>query len=340
MIDYGTEHTCDHGEQWGDCPHGCARPPHFSDSLLRRSQLRGLPPVEPLIDGVLSLRSTAVFVGPTGAGKTIVAVSFACSVGTGHAWLGHPVKRVPVLYVVGEGAYGLDERVDAWERAWGQPVDDADVTFSVKPASLAQQRTWTQMADTAGDLGARLVILDTFSSLAPDADETKDAPRITRWLSDLAVTIDGTAVLVHHPGWGDAERTRGGYQLEANVDEVLLLRGNNRDPQISLERKKVKEGPAGALTWLRRKPMYDSVIVEQTTAAAAELPMRERILTLLAVLDNGPTGPQLCEELGVPVAKRSTVYKPLGSLRKDGKVTAEGKRGRERFYLAPEAPGE
>src|SRR5207244_917150 len=105
---------------------------------------------------------------------------------------------------------------------------------------------WAELADEARDLGAGFVVLDTFSSLAPDADETRDSALFTRRLCNLAAAIGGTALTVHHPGWSDSERSRGGYQLEANVDEVLLLRGNAQNPLIELERKKVKEGPAGA----------------------------------------------------------------------------------------------
>lgn len=306
-------------------------PNQFATTLIPRSQLAHLPPVEPLIDGVLSLRASAVLVGPTGAGKTFLALSWACAVGTGHNWLGRSVQRMPVLYVVGEGAYDLDARVSAWERAWRQPVSDADVLFSVKPASLAQHLTWTQMAATAQNIGARLVVLDTFSSLAPDADETKDAPRITRWLSDLAVAINGTALLVHHPGWGDSERTRGGYQLEANVDEVLLLRGNGREPQLNLERKKVKAGPSGAQMWLRRTESYGSVVIEATTAAMAETPVRERIIAVLQALDQA-SGPQLCTELGVK--DRTSVYRALKGLVRSGHLVAEGSRGRQVYRLA------
>ena len=97
--------------------------------------------------------------------------------------------------------------------------------FSVKPDSFTDRKVWAELTVEAIDLGVRFVVLDTFSSLAPDADETKDAPVFTRRLSDLAAAIDGTALAVHHPGWGDSDRTRGGYQLEANVDEVLKLSG-------------------------------------------------------------------------------------------------------------------
>lgn len=65
-----------------------------------------------------------------------------------------------------------------------------------------------------------------------------------RWLSDLSNAIDGTAILVHHPGWSDSGRTRGDYQFEANADEVLVFAGVAEGSHLlSLTRKKVKAGP-------------------------------------------------------------------------------------------------
>jgi hypothetical protein len=313
---------------------GAAEPSAFARTLVRRSQLRDLPPVEPLIEDVMSLRSTVVLVGPTGAGKTFVGLSWACSIGTGHEWLGHPVHQCRVLYTVGEGANGLDDRVTAWEQAWSTKVEDDQVVFSVRPASLVDMETWVQMRQEALALGCRVVMLDTFSSLAPDADETKDAARLLRRMADLAAAIDGSVILVHHPGWGDASRARGGYQLEANADEVLILHGNAQSDLVQIERKKVKEGPAGDKMWLRRRPLYGSVIIESATAADAEVPLRDQVLGILgATGEAGATGPQLIKELGLE-DKRSSVYKVLGQLRKDGSIATEGSRGKEKYRLA------
>jgi hypothetical protein len=246
------------------------------------------------------------------------------------------VQRCPVLYVVGEGAHGLDDRVSAWEQAWRQPVEDEDLIFAVKPDSLASHRTWTELTAVARDLAAGFIVLDTFSSLASDADETKDAPLITRWLSDLAVTIDGTALLIHHPGWGDVTRARGGSQLEANADEVLILHGSAKSDLIELERKKVKEGPAGDKMWLRRRPLYGSVVIETASAADSEVPLRDQVLAMLAEAgDIGMTGPQILRQLGME-DKRSTVYKVLGQLVGETLIGSEGARGRARYRALPD----
>ena len=151
----------------------------------------------------------------------------------------------------------------------------------------------------------------------PDADEVKDAPAITRRLSDLAAAIDGCVLLVHHPGWSDSTRVRGGYQLEANVDEVLVLATVTEGSEVlTLTRKKVKEG-AGLLRQelLRRKPRGSSLIIEGALAKDAEVPMRARILATLAALgDVGGTGPQLLAEVGADGSGRSSFYKSLRAL--------------------------
>jgi hypothetical protein len=136
----------------------------------------------------------------------------------------HPRR---VLFVVGEGAYGLDARFCAWEQSWngGRRIPDGALTFLVKPHSLRDGPTWSQIRDFAVSGGYGLVILDTFSSLAPDADETKDAAIVMRRLSDLSVAIGGTTVLVHHPGWSDPNRTRGGSQFAGRAVGRRDVRG-------------------------------------------------------------------------------------------------------------------
>lgn len=317
---------------------GQAPPSDFAKTILKRSELKNLPKVEPLIHGVISRRSVALMVGPTGIGKTFCTLSMSLSIATGTSWIGHEVERTRVLYVVGEGGSGLDSRVEAWESAWGVPVEDTDMYFSIQPRSLHDGQTWVEIRDEAIRLGVGLVVLDTFSSLAPDADETKDAATMTRRLADLARVIDGTVLLVHHPGWSDATRSRGGYQFEANVDEVLVLSGVTDSDLLELKRKKVKEGVDGDRFWLRRRPWGGSCIIESANAQDAEVPLRTRVLALLGeVGDEGITAPQLAKALGLPDGNKGH-YPVLRKLEEQGLVRKDGVRGFMRYFLVPVAP--
>jgi hypothetical protein len=307
--------------------------------VLKRSELGSLPQVSPLVEGLVSTPATVVLIGEYGVGKTFLALSLANSIGTGHPWLGRKVDRRRVLYVLGEGAYGLDARVNAWESAWGETVSDDDVTFVVQPSSLSKSHTWSALKSMALAGGYGFVVLDTFSSLAADADETKDAPRIMRWLAELATAIKGTTLLVHHPGWSDSSRARGGYQFEANADEVLIASKVSKGSDLfTLLRKKVKDGPDGRTLYLRRKAAHGSCIIEETGAELAGAPMAERILAVLANCgDLGATGPQIRAELEVPESGRSTFQKAIRGLRDDGKIAASGSKRSPLYRLAADA---
>jgi hypothetical protein len=306
----------------------------FAGTIYKRSELGSLPKVEPLINGVLSTPCSVVLVGPTTVGKTFVGLSMACSVGTGLTWVGRAVRRCPALYVVGEGGPGLDGRIRAWEDAWQTKVADEDVMFSVKPNSLRDPIVWGEIAAEAKDHGIRFVVLDTFSSLAPDADETKDAPVITRRLSDLAVAVDGTAMLVHHTGWGDQERARGGSQLEANADEVLLLRGNSKSEHVELEVKKRKDGASGTKIWLRRKPMFGSCVIQSMDAQELAADMKDQAVTIARTVFGDPfTKAQLRDVLEERLrVSRSVAYEHIKKLAEAGKLRQVGGTGRAATY--------
>ncbi|WP_146228114.1 AAA family ATPase [Micromonospora sp. S4605] len=306
----------------------------FGGTLLRRSQLRTLPPVEPLIDGVMSRRATVLLVGPSNTGKTFVLLSWACAVGTGTPWLGREVHRTPVLYVVGEGANGLDARVSAWEQAWKTKVTDDDVIFAVRPKSLGDPETWVGMREQARRAGSGMVVLDTFSSLGPEVDETKDAATITRRMADLAAAIDGTSVLAHHPGWGDPSRARGGSQLEANVDEVLILSGTSSNPMLELERKKVKDGPAGERTWLRRRAAYGSCVIEGVSASEKNAEMATSAEQIARAVFGEPftktmLRDALMERMSV---SRTTAYEHITSLERDRVLRYVSGKGRAALF--------
>jgi hypothetical protein len=308
-------------------------------TVLKRSELDSLPKVEQLVDGLVSKPASVVLVGGYGVGKTFLAMSLGNSVGTGRRWLGRDVQRTRVMYVIGEGAYGLEARMHAWEAAWGQTVSDDDLTFVVQPASLCERHTWAAVTDMARNGGYGFVILDTFSSLAPDADETKDAAMIMRRLGNLATAIEGTAMLVHHPGWSDASRTRGGYQFEANADEVLVATEVSKGSALfTLLRKKVKDGPDGKVLYLKRAESHGSCIIEETRADQAGVPMAERILIILANYgDIGATGPQIMAEAEISDKARSTFYKALRKLQDDEKVRTRGSGNAARYYLDRDA---
>jgi hypothetical protein len=312
--------------------------------VLRRSELANLPPLTPLVEGLLDYPSAAVLVGSYGIGKTFLVLALACCVATGRPWLGQPVERRKVLLVVGEGGSGLDKRIAAWEQGYnrGEPVGDDDLVVMVQPQSLSKPEVWQRIAERCAAEGTGFVILDTFSSLAPDADETKDAATALAHMHRIAAGINGSVLLVHHPGWGDADRSRGGSQFESNADFVLLLKGTPDEPVVQLRRKKVKDDENGQVFWMRRETYAlhgdhlgeTSVLLRSINPGEVGVPMVERIKVVLdGYGDVGATGPQIKAELGGDAIAGSTFYKALRRAEDDGLVGQRGNGNARRFYL-------
>lgn len=309
--------------------------------LLGRDDLAGLPPVRPFIEGVLSRPSAAVLVGPFGSYKSFLALSWALSSAAGIPWLGRATVPTKVLYVVGEGAAGLHARIRAWEVAynWGEPVPADRFQVLVQPWTLADRRTWAAIGQHAAEGGHGFIIMDTLSSLAPDADETKQSAQVMRWLSDLASLIDGPAVLVHHPGHADQTRPRGGYQFGGNADEVMLMASVKDSPVASLTLTKVKEGEAGRVLWMRAQRAEDSLVLATADPSLASVPLRERVMALLAGAEGeGMTTKGLMVGLGLADTQRSSLTQALRAMRSEGQVITCGSGRSTRHYLAGHEP--
>jgi len=89
-------------------------------TLYSAAEIKRLPPPEWLIDGHLVQNSIAVLYGPSGGGKSFLALDGALSVATGRDWLGRPVQQGVVIYVLAEGASGFGARITAWEEDRGR----------------------------------------------------------------------------------------------------------------------------------------------------------------------------------------------------------------------------
>jgi hypothetical protein len=135
--------------------------------FLDRDELRNLPTPEPLIEMVLPRGAYGIIRGRDQSFKSFVALDWALCLATGRPWQGHRCEKVGVLYIAGEGAYGLDKRVAAWESANSTTVTAE--SFIVRKSAMSMFKPNASFAhllervdvDTYG-----LVVVDTLVSCA------------------------------------------------------------------------------------------------------------------------------------------------------------------------------
>jgi RecA-family ATPase len=92
--------------------------------LFRKDDWAKLPAMRWQIKDLIPLHGVTLLFGQPKVGKkSFVGISLACAVAAGVDWCSHETQKGEVLYVVGEGSYGILRRQAAWEKAHGCSAD-------------------------------------------------------------------------------------------------------------------------------------------------------------------------------------------------------------------------
>ena len=195
-----------------------------------------------LIKNWLPDSGLAMLFGPSGAGKTFCALDMAASIASGKPWHGHKVSQGSVIYLAGEGHYGLRMRVAAWAQQHGADglenlyISNRGIDLDAPQAAAEVIRAIKEPSPTK----VSLVIIDT---LATHFGGEENSARDTRQLLSAAQVIGRaygcSVMLVHHTGLGPADRARGSSSLKAAMDWQMLLA--SADDQITLSCTKAKD---------------------------------------------------------------------------------------------------
>jgi len=231
----------------------------LADRLLHRADLDKLPQPEPIIEDTLDARTVAVLSGRHSTGKSFLALGWSCSIATGAAWQGRPVLRPGrVLYVAAEGAYGLHQRVAAWEHAWRHPVETLDVL--PLPVNLFTGARFDELLELVTTKKYVFIVIDTWarSTVGGQENNNSDATAAFERVDQLRQQ-DSTVLVVAHTDAGD-NKTRGATALDDNADTLYRMRGG--DGLLELTREKRKDGPQGDRLLLRLTPTLDSCVLE------------------------------------------------------------------------------
>jgi len=308
-------------------------------ALLSVDDLRNLPPLQWLIDGYVPSGAFAVLYGPSGAGKTFLALDLALSVSAAVRWLGHDTRGGPTLYVAAEGIGGLAQRVEAW-RASRAACDLSGVRFLPDAVNLLDERAVNSLlADIAEmDLPPALITFDTLARCIPGADENsaKDVGLAVAAIDRIRAATGATVLLIHHCGKnGDAER--GSSALRGAAD--TMLRVSNDDGLIRIECAKQKDALEFDRMYARLVHSGDSAFVGLDSGIALldpNAPLSRQESATLEVLsavfgDDGATPAQLEDQARIP---RRTLYVVLKTLMARGVVTKQGKGHAVRYFAA------
>ena len=249
----------------GDLAMAATAPPRYH--LLDLDELAALPPPTWLLEGMIVKGGFSCLYGPSGGGKSFLALDWGLSVAYGRPWAEHTAQPGPVVYIAGEGTGGLAKRVDAWRAAHGvtgrapfYTLPDA-VNFLDDGAAAAVLAALSARQDVA----PALVIVDTLarSMVGGDENGSRDMGVFITNLDRIRHTTGATVLVIHHTGkTGQSER--GSSALRAAADTMIAL--DAEDGVIRLTCDKQKDAPPFDQSTWQLTPYADSCILAPATA--------------------------------------------------------------------------
>ena len=244
--------------------------------------LRNMPPVEWLVDGLLTKHGFSVLYGEPGAGKSFLAIDMALSVAYGKAWHNNPVQRGAVLYIAGEGVGGLGKRIKAWQ---AHHKLTADVPFYVLPTAVRfrEPEDVERLLRTIDNLDTKFsaVFVDTVARALLGGDENS--------ATDMGMFVDacetvkrhaGCAVIgIHHSGKDAARQMRGSTALLGAVDASIKVSKLEETVTLATEKQKDAEPMPDVAFTMTPVALIDDVSVVMTQADMPEKKPRSAKLT-------------------------------------------------------------
>lgn len=338
--------------------------PHLRDHLHSLDELDALPPVQPLVDGLLYSNSLAQLAGEPGSFKSFIGVGMACAVASGRPWCGHQVSEAGnVVYVAAEGAAGLAARVKAWCEVNRVPFAEVRQRLRVlnRAVQLGEVMDVSQACDIARETQATLLVLDTRAkcTIRLVENDATDQSQAIHELERIQQAAGGTVLGLHHtPRAGD--HGRGSSVWDAAVwSDLRLKRTKERCTILCHKHKDAEDGCSHAFRTVPHivsehlMPRYDgesdqawstrrsTLVVVQSASSADPALQRPSVRSVLDIVQTsagqvGLTADEICGLVGGAI-KRASVNAALKMLREAGHIRVADGPGPMR-YLPPSRP--
>lgn len=205
-------------------------------------------PISWYIKNWLQNKSLMMVHGPSGSGKTFLVLDWCLRMAAvdmdNRDWCGNRTKDLPIVYLAGEGHYGLRARVAAWMQNFG--VEKIKFWMSKTGTDLNSNEGLVKVIDNVRALPEtpKVIVVDTLHRfLNGDENSAQDAKTMLDACALLMQEFDCTVVLVHHTGVSDEaqHRARGSSAWRGALDIEVSVKPSKNGGPIEVIQRKMKD---------------------------------------------------------------------------------------------------
>jgi phage/plasmid primase-like uncharacterized protein len=213
---------------------------------LSLNEIDNMPPPSWRIDGLIPSHGLVLLYGRPGEHKTFIALDMVLRVAYGLDWHGKATRQTGILYIAGEGKYGIGQRIKGWRREHGLEGVDAPfklLPFAVHmldPASIEKLKRTIDQVRAEVDFEIGLVVIDTVSRSIPGEDENSQEAMsmFIDGCADIQQHCSGSVIGVHHAGKNLDRGMRGSTVLLGGCDTSIRVAKDEDKTVLSVEKQK------------------------------------------------------------------------------------------------------
>ena len=208
------------------------------DIMLRK-------PGQHLVKGLLPRQGIAAIYGPSGSGKSFLALDLLGATARGDEWFDHRTNPAPMIYICLEGSHGLAHRVEAYLAEVGNIPGMHIIDEPYRLVDMNDEAALLASIKKAG-LDRAVIVIDTLAQATAGLDENKgeDMTRAIAACQRIQAETGGLVVLIHHTGKDATRGLRGHSSLIGALDAAIEVSGGADSPRKWISAK-VKDGESG-----------------------------------------------------------------------------------------------
>lgn len=201
-------------------------------------------PISWIIKDWIQENASVMIFGPSGCGKSFLLIDMLLTISTGKGtWRGNKSKKGNVVYLAGEGHFGLRSRIKLW--AQENEVDNlGNFVISKGALDLDQKSGLIKTVEEINKLQEKpsVIAIDTFNRFfSGNENSAQEARLFIQSCTELQRYFNCTVIIVHHSGV-NSERERGSTAIKASLESVLKVdTDDNKIMSISQEKMKDSE---------------------------------------------------------------------------------------------------